>query len=385
MIAQDYKGIKFMEAFRFPGTCRARAFIGQASELPIHMHDGIELMYVLKGTFNIKISFNQYRLRPGDFLLVNAYEVHSLQAEEKADILFLQMDEKLFEGKEFAFDLHFYETYNQEAIREAKEKMIQAYLSFEREPQSSKTEALFQEIASICDVFFQVHQYDVIHKAHMDFSQSQAAGSRMQNVYQFLYDHYDKRLRLSDVAHMEHMDMSYTSRFLKGSMGAGFQDTLNIIRTDRAEVFLLGTDLSVQQVGEKVGFSSHTYFVKHFKARFGMAPAAYRQKYRNDIYPKKKMDLCLVSYGRTELLNFIQILESGRQKQSEEQSMEELLCEADYLVRLCLQLTCGACTKFENDSIVLCKQDENFEICLKDSNTLIHILPDKGADDYPNK
>ena len=366
-----------MEAFRLSEPCRARTFIGRTAELPIHMHDGVELMYVLKGELRVKISFNQYRLRAGDFLMVNAFEVHSLEAEETADILFLQMDENLFEGKEFAFDPHFYENYNQEAVKEIKEKMVQAYLSFEAEQQSHEAEGFFKTITSICDSFFQVHQYDVIHKAHMDFSQSRAAGTRMQNIYQYLYDHYDQRLRLSDVAHMEHMDMSYTSRFLKDGMGAGFQDTLNIIRTDRAEVFLLGTDLPVQQVGEKVGFSSHTYFVKHFKSHFGMAPSAYRQKHRNDIYPKKKMDLRLVNCGRAELLSFIQVMESGRKKQSQDQSLEELRYGADYLVRLCLELTCGADAKLESDSLVLCKEDGAIEIQLKGTNTRIHILQDR--------
>lgn len=378
MIVQDYKGIKFMEAFRFPGPCRAKTFIGRTAGLPIHMHDGIELMYVLKGEFRIKISFNQYRLRAGDFLPVNAYEVHSLEAEEAADILFLQMDEALFEGKEFAFDPHFYANYNQEAVKEAKEKMVQIYLSFAAEEQSRETERFVKTIISICDSFFQVHQYDVIHQAHMDFSQSRAAGSRMQNVYQFLYDHYDQRLRLSDVAHMEHMDMSYTSRLLKGGMGAGFQDTLNIIRTDRAEVFLLGTDLPVQQVGEKVGFSSHAYFVKHFKDHFGMAPSAYRQKYRNDIYPKKKMELHLVNYSRAELLTLIQMLESGREKQSREQSMAELRYGADYLVRLCSELTGGADISLENDSLALHQEDGTIEIQLKGTNIRIHIVQDNG-------
>lgn len=384
MMARDYKGIKFMEAFRFPGPCRAKVFIGRTAGLPIHMHDGVELMYVLQGELRIKISFNQYRLRAGDFLPVNAYEVHSLEAEETADILFLQMDKTFFAGKEFAFDPHFYENYNQEAVKEIKEKAVQAYLSYEAGKQSGETEGLLKRIAAICDSFFQVHQYDVIHKAHMDFSRSGAAGSRMQNIYQFLYDHYDQRLRLSDVAHMEHMDMSYTSRFLKkGGMGEGFQDTLNIIRTDRAEVFLLGTDLPVQQVGEKVGFSSHTYFVKHFKARFGMAPSAYRQKYRNEVYPKKKMELGLVNYGRTELLNLIQVLESSRRKQSQAHLLEELRYGADYLIRLCSEITCGTEMKIENSSLALRQRDGDVEICLKGSDIRIHILQGGKPDGCP--
>lgn len=377
MIAQDYREIKFMEAFRFFGTSRANAFIGQMAELPIHMHDGVELMYVLKGTLHVKISFNQHKMKAGDFLLVNAYEVHSLQAEEKAEILFLQMGESLLAEKEFAFDPHFYETYNQEAVKEVKGKMVRMYLSQEAGKPAGEAEGLAKEIASICDSFFQLHQYDVIHKAHMDFSPNQAAGARMQNVYQLLYDHYDKRLRLSDVAHMEHMDMSYISRLLKDGMGVGFQDTLNIIRTDRAEVFLLGTDLLVQQVGEKVGFSSHAYFVKHFKAHFGMAPAAYRQKYRNDIYPKRKMELQLINYSSTELMDLIRDLESGRQKQSEEQYMEELRYEADYLIRLCSALICSDGARLETDCLLLHKRDGNVEILLKDRNIRIQIIQDK--------
>lgn len=377
MIAQDYRGIKFMEAFRFFGTPRANTFIGQVTDLPIHMHDGIELMYVLKGELHIKISFNRHKLQAGDFLIVNAYEVHSLQSEEKAEILFLQMDGELFEETEFAFDPHFYENYNQEAVKEVKEKIARIYLSQKEGKPAEEIEQFVKEIASLCDSFFQIHQYDVIHRAHMDFSPKQAAGARVQNVYQLLYSYYDEKLRLSDVAHMEHVDMSYISRLLKVGMGAGFQDTLNIIRTDRAEVFLLGTDLPVQQVGEKVGFSSHAYFVKHFKSHFGMAPAAYRQKYRNQIYPQKKMELRLISYSRTELIERIRTLESGRKKQSEEQYMEELCYEADYLIRLCSDIR-GEEAKLENDRLLLHKRNGKLELLLKGRNTRIQIIQDAG-------
>lgn len=362
-----------MEAFRFQRALPARAFIARIEEMPIHMHDGAELMYVLKGEPEVKISFNRYKLRAGDFLIVNAHEVHSLQAGKNTEILILQAGQSLFAGNEFAFDPHFYDQCNQEAVKEAKQAMVEAYLALKGE--GPEPENIIRRLTSICDTFFQIHQYDVVHKEPMDFSSNETTESRIGNVYKLLYDHYDKKLRLSDVADMEHIDMFYTSRLLKGGMGIGFQDTLNIIRTDRAEVFLLGTDLPVQQVGEKVGFSSHTYFVKHFKERFGMTPSAYRQKYREEIYPKKKMNFRMADYGKEELDRLVLYLESGQKMPLKERRMEEVYYAAESLSGLCAELDELADEKYENEQFSLCRKEGQTEIRLKSRGICISLQP----------
>ena len=52
--------------------------IKRINDTPIHFDDYIALMLVLKGGCDIKVSFNDYRLKAGDFLLINAYGIHRM-------------------------------------------------------------------------------------------------------------------------------------------------------------------------------------------------------------------------------------------------------------------------------------------------------------------
>ena len=43
-----------------------------------HYHNVIEIIYILEGEFHITISNKKYILRPGEMVLINAKEVHSV-------------------------------------------------------------------------------------------------------------------------------------------------------------------------------------------------------------------------------------------------------------------------------------------------------------------
>lgn len=365
-----YAEIEFMEVFRFSEDLKGNALIGQVKRMPFHMHDGIELLYILRGEAEIRISFNDYILKSGDFMLVNSFEVHRIKTDETAEILFVQLDKTLFKGKEFAFDPYFYENFNKDAVREVKELMAEAYLSFGNEAKKQTTDEIFERIASLCDRFFQMHLFDIFNRDQAAFNDNQTNRQRICDIYEYMYEAFHKKIKLSDVAGLKHIDMFYTSRLIKDGMGTSFQNTLNIIRTDRAELFLLGTDLPVQQVGEKVGFSSHSYFVKHFREFFGMTPSAYRLKYRNQIYPRQQMEYRRVFYERLTLMRLMRVLETGRQEKTEEQCMEDLQEGVEYVKKLCSMISED---QRSNERLSFARKKDRIEIQLKDSGELFLI------------
>lgn len=78
-------------------------------EMPIHLCGELELLYVLNGSYNIKVSFNNYHLDTGDFLLLNPYELHRLIPTTKNNlILSLKINNKCLNNKLFAFDYDYY-------------------------------------------------------------------------------------------------------------------------------------------------------------------------------------------------------------------------------------------------------------------------------------
>lgn len=159
----------------------------------------------------------------------------------------------------------------------------------------------YETIASLCDSYFQMQFFNLTKRSLGDFYNHETNNERMRKIYEYLYDHYNEKVMLTDLAENIHVDKFYISHLIKEGMGENFQNILNIIRVDRAEVFLLGTTLKIQQVGETVGFSSYSSFVKRFKEFFSMTPSQYRKRYQKEIYPIKAVQVKECTYCREKL------------------------------------------------------------------------------------
>lgn len=272
----------------------AEIFAADIQDSGIHMHDGIEIYYVLTGSVDVKISFNSYSLAAGDFLVVNSYEVHRItRTSQSSAILVLQISDCLLDHHLFVFDPFFYNNFNREKVKEMKIHMVKLYqLSIKHAGDHEvphQYEKLLAEIISLCKIYFKMENYTPYQKSLSPFIHHSVNLTRIKNAYHYIYNNCFTRLRLSDMADIAHIDLHYASRLLKEGLGRTFQESINIIRVDRAEVYLLSTDMPISQIVSLLDFSSQHYFTKCFTCFFGMTPASYRKKFAKETYPHRQM------------------------------------------------------------------------------------------------
>jgi len=79
---------------------------------------------------------------------------------------------------------------------------------------------------------------------------------------------------------VEKMGISRTLFFKKVKASSGFSpnEYIRIERMKEAARLLLSTDLTVNEIGFKVGFNDSNYFGKSFKKHFGLTPSIYKQE-----------------------------------------------------------------------------------------------------------
>ena len=70
----------------------------------------------------------------------------------------------------------------------------------------------------------------------------------------------------------------YLSYLFSTYLSCGFLDYLNQYRIEQAKKLLVSTDLTVGEVGFKVGFNSPQYFIRVFKKYVQDTPGHYRTK-----------------------------------------------------------------------------------------------------------
>jgi len=107
-------------------------------------------------------------------------------------------------------------------------------------------------------------------------------GLKVQKIIEYIDEHYAEQISLSDVAESIGISTYYVSRIFKQEMGKNFIDYLNIIRMEKAKVFLKKVRYKVYEVADLVGIQDAHYFSKIFKKYVGVTPGEYRDSVIRD-------------------------------------------------------------------------------------------------------
>ncbi|WP_342555413.1 response regulator transcription factor [Paenibacillus sp. FSL R7-0652] len=101
----------------------------------------------------------------------------------------------------------------------------------------------------------------------------------MKMLLDYMHEHYDQPLGLSEVAKHFHFNPSYLSSYFSSHKKEGFNEYLNKIRIEKAEELLRSDDVTISEISSMVGYSDHSYFCKVFKKFTGLSPSRYRRKF----------------------------------------------------------------------------------------------------------
>lgn len=97
------------------------------------------------------------------------------------------------------------------------------------------------------------------------------------NVARLLEEQYpNSDLSLTTVAATLGLNASYLSHIFKQQTGESFVNALNEVRLKNACRLLQTTNLSIQAVAERCGYTSAGYFNRVFKKKFGITPGQFR-------------------------------------------------------------------------------------------------------------
>lgn len=99
----------------------------------------------------------------------------------------------------------------------------------------------------------------------------------ISEAFKYIRAHHDEDITLDSVAKAVHISPFYLSHMLKEEAGITFVEYLTKIRVEEAKWLLRSTDLSIVEIGIRIGYSDPGYFSKVFKKATGMTPNAYRK------------------------------------------------------------------------------------------------------------
>lgn len=110
--------------------------------------------------------------------------------------------------------------------------------------------------------------------------QSQSGHPEVDKLIQYMSEHYRRNISLHDLAVYVSMDEKYVSTLFKKKTGINVIQHIHRLRIQEAKQMLAHTDLTIAEIGVRVGYENDNYFIKTFKRFTDLTPNAYRVQIR---------------------------------------------------------------------------------------------------------
>lgn len=101
---------------------------------------------------------------------------------------------------------------------------------------------------------------------------------RVQDACDWILMHLEEDLSIRQIADREGYTPYYFSRLFKKETGASVSNWIKTQRIQRAEELLKNTNLSIDEINEKLHFGSREYFSSSFHKETGMSPTEFRKQ-----------------------------------------------------------------------------------------------------------
>ncbi|MFJ7980410.1 helix-turn-helix transcriptional regulator [Lysinibacillus xylanilyticus] len=120
-----------------------------------------------------------------------------------------------------------------------------------------------------------------VHSIHIRFYEDLTKQEQLQKAIQYIEDHYDEQLTISDVAKYINFSATHFSRLLKKETGRNFVDYVAFTRIIKSMPYLRKYDYTIEKISFICGFNTPNYFSLTFKKYVGISrqTTAIRKKY----------------------------------------------------------------------------------------------------------
>lgn len=253
-----------------------------------HIHEAIEIIYIIEGSYDFFINGQKYQAGTGSLFMFRPNTIHSIFTAhngKNAYYVFKISTSCLFDmvgsekGIMYLMNLGVHNE-NKKFLWSPKEteEFVPIIDSFfdETKSKSYGYEFVLKSNAMLLLALLLRDAYN-----QEDSNKNLVNYSAMQRIYSamtYINSHYFEDISVKDVSDIAGMNYTYFSRLFKQVMGKSFTGYLNELRINHAEKKLLLTDKSVTEIAFSCGFNDTSYFISQYKKLKGRTPYQFRKK-----------------------------------------------------------------------------------------------------------
>lgn len=243
--------------------------------VPSHWHRSLEISLIENIEVFVRIGDKETCVI-NDFTCINSGVVHSLRAGEIHDdssciILLISYEFIKYYYPDIdscSFDLSLHKDHT--SLKQLYYRLRDLYQQQNDYTYLSMT-ACVLEILNILLTSYQIPTFHTEKK-------SVRKQNQIKEVLTFIHTHYQEDISLQDLADLFHVSKEYFSRQFHRYVGKTFRDYLADYRLYKAYEDVIHSDLTIQEIALRHGFSNVRSFIKLFSETYHDTPMRYRIK-----------------------------------------------------------------------------------------------------------
>ena len=253
----------------------------------LHQHDYVEINCVVDGSCVFYFEDEKRKLSVGEMCIIAPNSLHDIEITDDSTVYCIMLRRSTFETT-------FFRLLNRDdALSLFFRTMIQGsrhpnYLLF-RTDNLPLMHSLIQCAMFECHTLDDYSNSSCISLINLLFScvlRSYTGVPQFHNcqplrdfsrVLSYIRENY-RTLTLAELADTFHYSKPHLCTLIKQNTGLSFTALIKKIRMNRAVEYLLGTELSIGEVAELVGYHSTDHFSRVFRSAYGVSPQEYRRR-----------------------------------------------------------------------------------------------------------
>ena len=248
----------------------AVCYINQKLNFHKHLHDEIEIFYLIKGDGLAYCDGQQYELHEGMIFCAFPNQLHSFSNFGEKDscyVLIFKPSLLLHHADSIEEIYPLNNTYMPDEIESKKLKAIFEIFLMEL---SNKNHPIGDELIStyLTLIFEKIFEHFTLQTRRADI---------MSKIIHYCINNSDQPLTLSFISEKFNLSQSHLSRLFNSRLNMHFCNYINSLRISKAQTLLKTSSLSITEIANIVGFSNLRSFNLSFSKMLGTTPSQYRK------------------------------------------------------------------------------------------------------------
>lgn len=254
-----------------------------------HWHEGLEFLYIEKGTMQGIIAGTFYEMKAGEFYFINSGEPHELRAHNHSLHHAIVFDPQLLNFDSYdACQHNFIQPITQQKLlfpnnisavlnQKENEELRQLFQSIVKDYHYPKQCTLLKIKIGLLQMLELCFRSEIL-KPNEITRKQQSSMNQLKEVLDFIRIHFAEEITLQELADVACMSPTYFCRYFRQEMGKTPFAFLNEYRIKKAAILLDDSSLSVSDIAVNCGFDNISYFIRKFKEYQGVTPKKYRSR-----------------------------------------------------------------------------------------------------------